>query len=85
MKTFRPSPEDYSQATHYWNLIKGLNDNVKKILADKLSEESEEGQPSAYTEAMLDKFFGAWVGEESPEEIMKSIKEGNIASEPIKL
>ncbi len=40
-----------------------------------LEEESKEMSDEAYTEAMFDKFYGAWKGDESADELMGNIKE----------
>ena len=64
----------------YWNVLRSMSKNIRLGLAVKLTnsvleEESKEMSDEAYTEAMLDKFYGAWKGAESADELMGNIKE----------
>jgi len=57
-----------------------MSKNIRLGLAVKLTnsvleEESKEMSDEAYTEAMFDKFYGAWKGDESADELMGNIKE----------
>ena len=57
-----------------------MSKNIRLGLAVKLTnsvleEERKEMSDEAYTEEMLDKFYGAWKGDESADELMGNIKE----------
>ena len=64
----------------YWNALRSMSKNIRLGLAVKLTnsvleEERKEMSDEAYTVAMLDKFYGAWNGDESADEPMGNIKE----------
>ena len=64
----------------YWNALRSMSKNIRLGLAVKLTnsvleEESKEMSDEAYTEAMFDKFDGAWKGDESADELMGNITE----------
>ena len=64
----------------YWNVLRSMSKNIRLGLAVKLTnsvleEESKEMSDEAYTEARFDKFYGAWKGDESADELMGNIKE----------
>lgn len=72
----------------YWNTLRSMSRSVRLALAVKLTnsvleEEREEKSDEEYTEEMLDRFFGKWVGDETPEELMAIIKENSTSREPI--
>ena len=66
----------------YWNALRSMSKNIRLGLAVKLTnsvleEESKEMSDEAYTEAMLNKFFGKWEGNETAEELMGIIKQNS--------
>ena len=70
----------------YWKNLQSLSNDLKLKLAAKLTTsviEDTEKKTSEKTQNMLDKYSGAWVGEESAEDIMKMIKEGSTSREPL--
>ena len=72
----------------YWNALRSMSKNIRLALAVKLTnsvleEEREEMSDEAYTEEMLNRFFGKWEGGETADEIMAVIKENSTSSEPI--
>ena len=72
----------------YWNTLRSMSKNIRLSLAIKLTnsvleEERKELSDKAYTEEMLNKFFGKWKGEETAEELMEIIKQPSSSSEPI--
>ncbi|MCE2617693.1 hypothetical protein [Phocaeicola oris] len=72
----------------YWNALRSMSKNIRLALAVKLTnsvleEEREEMSDEAYTEEMLNRFFGKWEGDETADEIMAVIKENSTSSEPI--
>ena len=59
----------------YWNALRSMSKNIRLGLAVKLTnsvleEERKEMSDEAYTEEMLNKFFGKWEGNETAEELM---------------
>ena len=72
----------------YWNALRSMSKNIRLGLAVKLTnsvleEERKEMSDEAYTEEMLNKFFGKWEGNETAEELMGIIKQNSSSSEPI--
>ncbi len=64
-------------ADTYWNFLKNLNSDIKIRLIEKLlaslMHSSAFNSPESRTEEFIRKFNGAWVGNESAEEITKNI------------
>lgn len=90
MKTL--SQIDLSTISFYWKILQFIPTNVKLGLAAKLTtsvleEDTEEETtvPSNYTKKMMDKFFGAWVGNETADEVMTTIKSSFKSRKPISL
>lgn len=73
----------------YWNMLRSLNNEMKLKLATRLTAsvvekvERIEMPVSEYTRQMLDKFYGAWEGDESAEQIIATMKENNSVREPL--
>jgi hypothetical protein len=72
----------------YWNALRTLSKEVRLALAVKLTnsvleEEHKKLSDEEYTDEMLNKFFGKWEGNETPDEIMKVVKENAKSREPI--
>ena len=70
------------------NALRSMSKNIRLGLAVKLTnsvleEERKEMSDEAYTEEMLNKFFGKWEGNETAEELMGIIKQNSSSSEPI--
>lgn len=77
-----------------WKQLKGLSDQMKLQLAIRLtadvsehanSEPNEYESENAYTQRFIDKFAGAWNGNESVDEIMTVIKSGFHSTEQPKV
>ena len=62
---------------------------VIHLLLDSMLDEkrttASRTDASNRTQAMLDKFAGAWVGEESADELMQKIREDSSIREPLNL
>ena len=73
----------------YWNMLRSLNNEMKLKLATHLTAsvvekvERTEVSVSEHTRQMLDKFYGAWEGDESAEQIIATMKENNSVREPL--
>jgi len=73
----------------YWNMLRSLNNEMKLKLATRLTAsvvekvERTEVSVSEHTRQMLDKFYGAWEGDESAEQIIATMKENNSVREPL--
>lgn len=73
----------------YWNMLRSLNNEMKLKLATRLTAsvvekvERTEISVSEHTRQMLDKFYGAWEGDESAEQIIATMKENNSVREPL--
>lgn len=64
--------------SYYWDELKNLSNDEKLQIIMLLSssmrkKEEDEEKSDYYTKKMLSRFSGAWVGEESPEEIIENI------------
>ena len=70
-----------------WNMLKDLSDNIKLRLATRLTasvlHEKAEAQEKSLTRTVLDKYCGAWEGEESADEIMATIKQNSTIRKPL--
>lgn len=74
----------------YWNTLRSLSDDIKLRLAAMLTvsvveKDKEETDSSILTKRMLDKYGGAWKGDESADEIMAAIRENSSIRKPIEL
>lgn len=73
----------------YWRLLRTMSRTARLNLATMLTtsvlEDEKEAQTavSDHTRVMLNKFYGAWVGEESADETVKVIRENATSREPI--
>jgi len=73
----------------YWNMLRFLSNEMKLKLATRLTAsvvekaERTETHVSEHTRQMLEKFYGAWEGDESAEQIIATIKENNSIRKPI--
>ena len=73
----------------YWNVLRTLNKSIRLNLAAKLTasvaeEEREvESAVSNPTRAMLDKYYGTWVGNESAADTLRAIKENSTSRQPL--
>jgi len=81
---------DISIAELYWKILSSLSDSVKlrlaKMLTSSVAEKAEKQESSSeLTERMLKKYNGAWVGDESSEEIMTAIRENSSIRKAIQL
>ena len=87
------SKTDLSAINFYWKFLQFIPENVKLGLAAKLTtsvlEDTTAAEPEKesddYTARMLDKFWGAWVGDETADEVMKNIKLNVKSRNPINL
>lgn len=75
---------------NYVNILLGMSKNTKlriiRLLTDSLikSEIVEPADDSKeYTRKMLDKYAGAWSGNESADELMAAIRENSSVREPM--
>lgn len=74
---------------NYMNLLLGMSDDTKlriiRMLTDSLlNRERISVKSPSFTSEMLRKHAGAWVGEESSDEIMSVIRENSTVREPLK-
>lgn len=76
----------------YWNELKHLSNDEKlqiiMLLSSSMrhSHNNIQESPDKYTKEMLDHFSGAWVGEESAEDIISNINESKKShTEPVSL
>ncbi len=88
MSTSMMSLNESNTIGMYWNALRSLSKTVRLALAVKLTnsvleEEHKDISDKEYTDKMLDKFYGKWEGNETPEEIMHLIKENASSREPI--
>lgn len=73
----------------YWNMLRSLNNEMKLKLATRLTAsviektERTEASVSEHTRCMLDKFYGAWEGDESAEQIIATMKENTSIRKPL--
>lgn len=78
---------DLQIADKYWNMLKDLSDNIKLRLATRLTasvlHEKAEAQEKSLPRTVLDKYCGAWEGEESADEIMATIKQNSTIRKPL--
>lgn len=87
--TIRNERVDKKIIDAYWNMLRSLNNEMKLKLATRLTAsvvekvERIEMLVSEYTRQMLDKFYGAWEGDESAEQIIATMKENNSVREPL--
>ncbi len=73
---------------YVFNVLTSLNDvkklNLIKFLADSLShDEAVMEDEKSYTSKMLKKHAGKWVGDESVDDIMHSVRESSSIREPL--
>lgn len=87
--TIRNERVDKKIIDAYWNMLRSLNNEMKLKLATRLTAsvvekvERTEVSVSEHTRQMLDKFYGAWEGDESAEQIIATMKENNSVREPL--
>lgn len=87
--TIRNERVDRKIIDAYWNMLRSLNNEMKLKLATRLTAsvvekvERTEILVSEHTRQMLDKFYGAWEGDESAEQIIATMKENNSVREPL--
>ena len=87
--TIRNERVDKKIIDAYWNMLCSLNNEMKLKLATRLTAsvvekvERTEVSVSEHTRQMLDKFYGAWEGDESAEQIIATMKENNSVREPL--
>lgn len=79
-----------STAKMYWRTLNSLSDSVKLRLATMLTssvvEKADSKETSAeLTQRMLKKYAGAWVGDESDEDIMATIRESSSIRNAVQL
>lgn len=73
----------------YWKLLRTMSRTARLNLAAMLTtsviedEKKAETAVSGRTRAMLDKFYGAWVGDENADDTMRVIRENSTSREPI--
>lgn len=82
------SNETLTLTNSYWELLKSLSDDVKLRLATRLTASVVESKKksASRTEEMLDKYCGAWKGEQTAEEIIENISKGRQGcKEPLNL
>jgi flagellar motor switch protein FliG len=71
--------------SYYWDELKNLSNDEKlqiiMLLSSSMRKKEEDKEKSShYTKKMLSRFSGAWVGEESPEEIIQNINSSKAVS-----
>lgn len=78
-----------SETTTYWNIIKNVKDEVKIRLITLLSEslsrsvERTETINKNRTNEFIKKFYGAWKGSETAEDIIAAINSGKTSKDPV--
>ena len=77
------------EISKYWSIIKDANDEIKlnliSLLSMSLAKHDNEiliNTTEDPTSLFINKFSGAWNGDESPEEIINKIKENRSIKEP---
>jgi len=81
--TIRDERADRKIIDAYWNMLRSLSNDMKLKLATRLTAsvvekaERTETPVSEHTRQMLDKFYGAWEGDESAEQIIATMKENS--------
>lgn len=73
---------------NYINILLGLSDDTKlriiRMLTDSLIKHEEiEAKPATLTSDMLRKHAGAWIGNETADEIMSTIRENSSIRQPL--
>lgn len=87
--TIRNERVDKKIIDAYWNMLRSLSNEMKLKLATRLTAsvvekvERTEKPVSEHTRQMLDKFYGAWEGDESAEQIIATMKENKSVREPL--
>jgi len=81
---------DIRIAESYWRGLSSLSDGVKlrlaAMLASSVAEKEERRESSKELNArMLAKYSGAWSGDESPAEIIASIRENSSTRKAVDL
>ena len=74
---------------NYMNVLLGMSDDTKlriiRMLTDSLLRRERIAVKSpSFTSDMLEKHAGSWVGDESADEIMSTIRENSTVREPLK-
>lgn len=72
----------------YWNLIKDVKDEVKirliMLLSKSLANSARHVDSGMdETDSFIKKFYGAWKGPETAEEIIATINEGKSCGDPV--
>ena len=87
--TIRDERADRKIIDAYWNMLRSLSNDMKLKLATRLTAsvvekaERTETSVSEHTRQMLDKFYGAWEGDESAEQIIATMKENSSIRQPL--
>lgn len=79
------------ETSTYWNLIKDVKDEIKIRLITLLSESLTNTltvkvpvkDKDEATEAFIKKYYGAWKGSESADDIIAKISEGKTCKDPV--
>ena len=75
--------------TLYWNLIKNVSDEIKLELISLLSQSlltrksKSEDSDRRRTKEFINRFYGAWQGDESADDLVKLIRDGRKSKDPI--
>ena len=75
-------------SNNYMNVLLGMSDDTKlriiRMLTDSLlKREKVTEKSSAFTSEMLKKHAGTWVGGETADEILSSVRENSSVREPL--
>lgn len=81
--TYRPTDTET-----YWKQIENVSDEVKLRLISLLSESlikktHTETSPVKETQIFLDRYYGAWRGDESDKTIISTIRESHSCKPPV--
>ena len=77
-------------SNNYMNILLGMSDDTKlriiRSLTDSLLNHNNVSEkPSAFTSEMLKKHAGAWVSNETADEIISTIRENSSIRKPLPL
>lgn len=73
---------DTNKLHKVWTMVKDLEPHTRLVLYQRMQSQTQEDaakeakhKDPAYTKAMLDRFCGAWEGDETAEEIIANIND----------
>lgn len=83
------SRSHFEGPTIYWNLIKDVSDEIKLELITLLSQSllsrrsKSENSDKVKTKEFLNRFYGAWQGDENADSLIEIIRDGRKSKDPI--